>query len=395
MEYEEKKYIKRVTSALIASALLNALLLGALCYVLLSRSHLPKSSIVHTLVPKYEVLAEEKSSSASLAEVILAFKNAPFHRLVQELCNDAMIENGYRFRDVALAYLISLHQFDLCRASGHCHSKLQLLSNNETKLSFALDLNESDYQAIARFAATEEWPFTGCRLFSLLEQKPTESLKNAFYLTREFSSISLLFAAAGAKISSDTLLQMILAGNWETLSFFAEKTPPYSAELRQEALVAYLHHKSPLAAELLLALEPLYAVKQLSNEDVLLMLSLIKTPSKAIEKYAQAILASPRPETVTLEAAKSLYAFAKEEPPSPWSLKIAKKRFLSKQEEKVSMQKPVQQLSASKQAICHKVQPGDSLWKIAKKYNVSIEKIKELNNLKSDVLLQGKALKIE
>jgi len=41
----------------------------------------------------------------------------------------------------------------------------------------------------------------------------------------------------------------------------------------------------------------------------------------------------------------------------------------------------------------HMVQPGDSLWKISQQYEgLSIEKIKELNNLKSNKIVPGQKL---
>lgn len=49
-------------------------------------------------------------------------------------------------------------------------------------------------------------------------------------------------------------------------------------------------------------------------------------------------------------------------------------------------------LPANKRKIVYKVNSGDTLWAIAKKYNTSIEKIKQANNLKSDKLSIGQTL---
>ena len=45
--------------------------------------------------------------------------------------------------------------------------------------------------------------------------------------------------------------------------------------------------------------------------------------------------------------------------------------------------------------IVHKVISGDSLWSIAKKYNTTIDTIKKLNNLVSDLLVIGQDLQVK
>ena len=45
--------------------------------------------------------------------------------------------------------------------------------------------------------------------------------------------------------------------------------------------------------------------------------------------------------------------------------------------------------------IVYKVQKGDSLWKLARDYKTTINDIKQLNNLKSDVLKVGDELQIK
>ena len=38
------------------------------------------------------------------------------------------------------------------------------------------------------------------------------------------------------------------------------------------------------------------------------------------------------------------------------------------------------------------VQKGDTLWKISQMYNISVDKLKDINNLKSDTLQIGQKL---
>ncbi|GLI85722.1 putative peptidoglycan endopeptidase LytE [Rossellomorea marisflavi] len=45
-------------------------------------------------------------------------------------------------------------------------------------------------------------------------------------------------------------------------------------------------------------------------------------------------------------------------------------------------------------ASSHKVESGDSLWNIARKYNTSVSNLKSLNNLKSDMIFPNQVLKV-
>ena len=40
------------------------------------------------------------------------------------------------------------------------------------------------------------------------------------------------------------------------------------------------------------------------------------------------------------------------------------------------------------------VTPGDTLWKIAQRYGVTVERIKEINNLTSNIIVVGQKLRI-
>ena len=45
--------------------------------------------------------------------------------------------------------------------------------------------------------------------------------------------------------------------------------------------------------------------------------------------------------------------------------------------------------------IVHKVISGDSLWSLANKYNTTVDAIKQLNNLMSDLLTVGQDLQVK
>ena len=77
-------------------------------------------------------------------------------------------------------------------------------------------------------------------------------------------------------------------------------------------------------------------------------------------------------------------------------LKVGQKLIIKKQICKIIVKKPEIKSASKKRKfiILYKVKKGDSLWKIAKKFNVKVSTIKKLNNLKSNYLKVGQVLKI-
>lgn len=53
---------------------------------------------------------------------------------------------------------------------------------------------------------------------------------------------------------------------------------------------------------------------------------------------------------------------------------------------------PIRNAENESDSNLYVVQRGDSLWSIARKYNVSINEIRMINNLNSDVLMIGQTL---
>lgn len=51
-------------------------------------------------------------------------------------------------------------------------------------------------------------------------------------------------------------------------------------------------------------------------------------------------------------------------------------------------------LKAGEQLVPHTVVKGDSLWELAQKYNTRVSRIKSANNLQSDMIVEGRTLKI-
>jgi len=87
------------------------------------------------------------------------------------------------------------------------------------------------------------------------------------------------------------------------------------------------------------------------------------------------------------ENARKWYLTARRVALSPDTLKRVNAELLG-------MQQPPKVTAASLKMLTYKVQPNDSLWKIAKRYAVTIGAIKAANNLRSHVIRAGSTLRV-
>lgn len=93
-----------------------------------------------------------------------------------------------------------------------------------------------------------------------------------------------------------------------------------------------------------------------------------------------------------LRPGKKLVVYVREQKATPKKLDTSEQNLAANKE--TGNKQLADNISGSKDAISHKVKKGESLFGIAKKYNVNPNTIKELNNLKSNNLKYGQVLKI-
>lgn len=63
-------------------------------------------------------------------------------------------------------------------------------------------------------------------------------------------------------------------------------------------------------------------------------------------------------------------------------------------EERLAREDDSEEASEEDTAVYHTVQAGDTLWKIARRYRSSVERIRTLNDLRSDDLSPGQRLRV-
>jgi LysM repeat protein len=468
MTHNSLIHIRKLTIALIISGALNIALAGLFFYwIIKERPPTPYYELKPAATQEQQgSLATDKNS----AELIEEFKQISFESLLNALTNSQHVENGYTQRDIALASLVAFHHFDLERALAHWPLPSQKRTiiyyrhkdGQKIPLNIYPGLTEIHFKEILSFIQTERWPFKNKGLFLMLQKKQDPSLVDAFCITPEFLSVELLFARGEYAVDKTELLQMLLEGDWNHLSAFAEHqkaSQDLSNPHRQRFLLDYIEKNSKTAAHLLLKIEGNSASIRLDDAHVILLLDLLQDKTPEAEQFAINLLTSPRSDAVWQKAAAQLYRYAGEPFPEKYQHHAALKRFITYQKEtaaapqKIDLEKPKMSpppltqptkpkltapaaisvrpplvptnpkksvIAESKpiphplpnkrpliSSIPHRlpsslkaaestyiVQEGDSLWKIAKRYNLDINKLRSYNQLDNDTLKPGKTLRI-
>lgn len=409
----ENSWIRRtkwLTQALIISGALNIGLLATFIYFVLQDKQ-------QSLAIESKPAMKEKSiSTASNEQFLRAYSFLPYPELLLRLENKDPIEEGLTKRDLALACLAAFHHFNLERALGgiHLQKRMILLHHPESSESMEVSvfpgLADFHFQAILQYARTEKWPFTSQGLFYEIKRslKPHDpSLLEAFYLSSEFHAVQTLFTKSGLPLSFEKLIDLICQGDWEVLADLAtsqKQALDLSVQRRRVFLLHYLDHHSPLAAELLLRTDREYAVKHLSDTHILTLLDVLHEKTSELEIFAKELLLSPRTDAVRKRAATTLYTLAHEPLPEPYDYPQVLARFAP--QSSISARQTDPQILAhvpsglkhsaedfSKKRV-HTVEPGDSLWKIARKYHVTVEEIMKVNDLETERLRLGRQLQI-
>jgi len=386
------KKAKWLTQALIISGTLNV---GLLCTFIYSAVKDAGRPLAGSAYPPKDV---DLSSKKGLQDLLASYSRLSFQDLLLRLANTELVEAGFSRRDVALACLTRFHHFNLERALGGGTLEKRKISfkHQEGSETLTLDiypgLADYQYQAIVHYAKTEKWPLTPQGLFFEIQatRPPFDpSLLETFYLTGEFHYLQLLFSKTGVALKKEHLVALLSQASWPTLSETAEylrQNSNFTLSERRHFLQRLLSDDSKLAAKILLDTDQEYCLKNLDNDTVITLCKLLG--DRANTSFLRGLLNSPRPDAVWKKAASILYEQAAEEIPEALELDSAKRRFIELKADTPPLPRK------AKTSIAYTVVAGDSLWKIARDHKTTIAKLREANNLESDTLKIGQALKI-
>lgn len=323
---------------------------------------------------------EESVEAPSLSHTLHHFHLLSLPQLVECLAETGCVKEGYPIRDLAISYLVWHHHFDVERA-------LQALPPVQpTMLSLAIEgkpsnvplylgLTSDYHEALLAFGRREQWPITAEAMFALLKDPKTADhpcLKDAFCLSLPFQVLhkSLLSSQQESQEgwSLNFCFERVLEGDWQQFMQSVRAVGQHATSLhlaRQTFLACYPPEKNEVinggASQVLILSAPSRSI-----EKPIVM----SHKPKEVEKP---VVMSHKPKEVVKDVVKSV-------------AKVAKNELKSISLGATNRGTPTAAYSIPKLYI---VRTGDSLWKIARAFQVDVDKIKSYNALQSDRLQPG------
>lgn len=442
-----KRRIRLLTKSLIISGAVNLGLLFV-CLFLLFQDKIFLPSFEHKPFEESRQIAPLVDARGK-AEVLRLFSGMGFDQLLGKLTNKSLVEDGYMQRDLALACLVAYYHFNIHQAlSGMALQDRKFIMEKTTEgrpseIHLFPGLTDEHFQAIIRYANTEKWPLTSKGLFLLLKYAKNNSeasMKEAFFRTAEFQDIEMLFNRTSLLASRELILQLLEEGDWQIVNEFSQSqraAQDLSVGRLQSFLLEYVKRSSKVAAQLLFSIDKSFVAKKLDDQHLFIMMQLLTETKRDTVHLCQDILVSPRSDAVIQLAARRLYEFVGEPMPDPYDHLAALNRFVpgypwKEKSELIGMAaSPLSLIKNSREALppfaqgsvegminskrvekdlgrkeakppslrqakpsVHLVTEGDTLWQIAKRYNVDLERLKRHNQLQSSQIHPGALLKI-
>jgi hypothetical protein len=385
-----------LTQALIFSGALNIGLLTSFFYFVIREK---KEAVSFQLQPV--ALKKEKISNRAL---LSSFATMSYGELIDLLESKEAVEEGYKKRDLALASLAMFHFINVEKALSGFPLQKRVLSFQRHEGPEQIDitvypgLGEDQFKAILHFLKTEKFPFTTQGLLFELQQSKMprdSSLLEAFYLTPEFSTVMTLFNRAGIPLPQEYVVDLLTQGNWNLLQQFSHEQrqmQDLSPDRLKQLLCSFIKNRSLMAAKILLQWDRDFILKKFEDPELVSFIDLFTEKSPSLEFLLKDLMTSSRSDIVWKKAGEKLYFLSSLPVPDPYDHQLALQTFIGLQPVVHKSEIPQKENEGKKRT--HVVQSGENLWKIARKYKVSIETLRKVNHLETDKLKPGKELVI-
>ncbi len=355
----------------------------------------------------------------SNAEVVKNYFHLNFDELAAELNSSELLQDGYTKRDLALSCLVAYHHFDISRAVVGKELQRRQLSfihadgGEQFDLEVYPALDETDFQLIHNFMKREKWPLTTEGLFEELKKesslpKITSSLAQSFVSTSEFYTLYTLFRRKSDNVKASEVLQMLLEGPWKFFEEFIveqKSAPDLTEQSMRTLLTKYVRYGVQTASLLWIQLDSDYVLRDLDDHLLKEVIDPIQEATTATTIFLKQLLCSVRSDSLREIAGRKLFSFENISINEPYDHNLALQKFLpgmfvkeKKVEERQIQKRQVAHVSnvahVESERFMHTVKEGESLWRIAKRHQVSIADIRRVNHLKSDKLRPGQKIEI-
>lgn len=329
--------------------------------------------------------------SSSIASTLKAYFGFSFFQLIDELMNGEYIEEGLTHRDLALSCLVDYHYFDIDRALQGLEIQRRCIrfihhEGEEVQLNVFPGLSDQHFTTILRFVMQEKWPLTPEGLFVELKYAEDEdaSLQEALKHTEHFQLVQKLFERAKDPMDDTDLIRLLKEGEWKYLERFVRSQKisiDLSKRMYEAFLMQYLEGGSAAAVMHVIEsnLDALFS--HIEDNAFVKMIESIDIHSDKIDRFLKRMLLSVRSDEVRKASALKLFELNGIHPPSPYDHVRVIEKFLPHSYHIEEVKRETK--SALEKLKEHVVEPGDSLWVIAKKYGVSVDDIVRENHLAS------------
>lgn len=365
----------------------------------------------------FEVAASEPSPTvkdhihdASLEHYLTALLAKQDEELIQELDNMQVVAHGYRAQELAVALLRQrgYQVEDPLQQAGAWPQPLCACTPSVGSESIMLfsRLEPSHVCAVKKFLQESEYPFTAKGLVQRLgSSTASTTLKEALVRTDEWALFRQMFPSA----TEEELLLTARQFGPKVFATIAEwaKSQQDPQKLGTVLLALFPQHPSPLLAELLAARYAELILQHADDATVSALYKHLPEMSQPGQHLAVRMLQGQRKPQVWQESQNFLAKNTKQACIASMSRDQLLERLQhSKQRSTPSPSLPSQKYKApsyvSSRAATRQLTPyktyvvrkGDTLWSIAKKFNVNVEKLKYLNGLRGTQIACGKELKI-
>lgn len=374
-----------------------------------------------------ELIIEQSDVGEANCAVLNQMSQWDYARLTVELSNQEIVEDGYSRAALALAMLVANFDFDVQRSLGEKALQKRTLKDAKGGVGYELiaGLDGSDFEQIQLFARQEKWPITAQGLHRLIKQGSSlggsfphcsegHLLADAFMASDAFASLERLFPK---DIPKSELMTIARCLEWDQLArtMSATSSPPierYRALQRRQLLMSAVDQGCKTAAYLLILCDYDFSLRHTTDEDLAQLLCLLDTYTAEAMNIALSVLKSPRENAIRELAAKKAGGFlniplpTKEDQwrllarallgkPSDSSCELSPEVLQARPDIKKMTTEHIHFNQTGESERTHVVQRGDTLWKLSKRYGLTVQQLMALNALQRDLLRIGQILQID